>query len=90
MNPLRQILLGAPVATVLQAVGYSLIGAGVLGAALSAAAISDNHLRAAGTSALGVSFVGVGFAAAGARRVRDAIHQYNEMSDETGLCAPVW
>ncbi len=77
----------------MRAIGYSLIGLGIMGTAIGApvfAAKLGNSWGPVGVSFLGISAVGLVVAIIGSRQSDRAIRLYNEQSEATGLCAPIW
>jgi hypothetical protein len=80
----------------LRGVGYALTGAGLLSTSVGAVVIANTEHgsfkpEAAGALGfLGLSAVGIVLTIVGTRHSNEAVRLYNEQSEATGLCAPVW
>ncbi len=77
-----------------RAIGWLLVGMGLASSVAIIAGLSTNvTLRSdasAGLSGLALSLVGLGFAYHGQQLIHEGVVRYNQSSETSGVCAPVW
>ncbi len=77
----------------LRSAGWAVVGLGLIAAVVAVVAIIQKGPRLdapIGLSGLAISTVGWGLAYKGQTLIRQGMQSYNELSETSGVCAPVW